>query len=73
MKFFLKDLSVLPQENYFFLQPFLGWGKDFSNEEIEICEYINKNEKNSPAFKAFEKIQKHMLNAAKSKNLLPAN
>ena len=44
-------------EVYFFLQPFLEWGKDFSNEETEICEYINKNDKKLPAFKILEKIK----------------
>jgi len=44
-------------EVYFFLQPFLGWGKDFSNEEIEICEYIINNKKISTVFKILEKMK----------------
>ena len=49
------------------------------NEEQETLEDLSKKFKISRERirqienKAFEKLQKHMLNSAKSKNLLPAN
>jgi hypothetical protein len=56
----LKFWSIISKgtnaEVYFFLQPFLGWCKNFSNEEIEICEYIDKNTKKYPSFKMLEKV-----------------
>ena len=48
--------SGLGVKVYYFLQPFLGWGKDFSKEEKKIIEYIDSNTKKHPAFQIMNKL-----------------
>ena len=42
---------------YYFLQPFLGWGKDPSMEELEIIEFSQRNTKISSSHKIMDKMK----------------
>jgi len=42
---------------YYFLQPFVGWGKDPSREEQKIIEFIDSNTRKFPSHKILNKIK----------------